>query len=235
LNLPESFHHPLYENITFLTWNIDLKEVLRENDPANDKLILQDRISFVNIQYRKTLVSLQKWLTRTSGMTIENYQYHLNFRMEDLSKGGGVDVTKYDHRILALCLMRWEVETRFGHGTISISSEPSISDSFRSHVLCSPFFLHWPNQKWEGLFISIYAIWYFRVSKARGLGMLTREVIQSEVEHIPTFYRAKKPMKKLNIYTGCLAFPSISGLPLTNGMRQKTRIPAKSGVSELVK
>jgi hypothetical protein len=204
--LPRYLMQSGYTNITLLSWKVRIYEDENYFDWRRRRS-WNDRVRVPSAVYRCTLRLLEEWIAQHEGLSKAEYGRHANFELIDRR----VDIRNYCPRLLALCLMRWQLESRQRSSPWRDSGSAQLYDEPQVNICI--YLNRTPRLAWRAIFLGIYASWYHRLQSARRNGVLDLREL-SLIDDAYVFSRIefarKAPLEDWAL--GEVAYPAIDGL-----------------------
>jgi hypothetical protein len=221
--LPLCFRRSRYRDITILSWRI--RSNRKHRDQFNSRRFSwHGVVKTARAVYRCTLRILESWIMEHEGLSAQAYRRHFDFQLVDVDGRKGIDVRDYQPRLLALCLMRWQLESGMAYRLFvesrfaELYQQPSIDK-----YLCDP---STPRLQWRAIFLAIYAAWYHRVLATGRSKWLDFEVLCAcKKEYVFSATAIESIDENTRVLTGDVAFPAIEGL--SSLTHSKLGIPAQ--------
>jgi hypothetical protein len=171
---PAIFARPRYERITSFSWKIRMYEDAQYQGWTRRRQTWSIRSSIPSAVYPSTLRLLENWIAENSDISPEDRRQHQFLNWDD----GLIEVCKYDARLLAYWLLRYQLE-RSPYRVNGPSQRAQLHD-LPDVVMC----LHQersPRLAWRATFLSLYFAWYYRIVAARRAGCLDLRLIFQEM------------------------------------------------------
>lgn len=206
-HLPRYFMAPIYPRVTVLSWSMMIY-----HDPNYVNMPVRrawdERVKIPMAVYRSTLRLLEEWVAENEEFSEVEYRRHASFEIH----AKGINVRTYYPGLLALCLMRWQLETgcRFyisqKSRTAQLKDEPVVRSMYT-------YQRRTPRLAWRALFLGIFASWYYRTLAAKRSGIMDISgPIGADDSLVFSSIRCERTTQGEDKVSGEVAFPAIEGI-----------------------
>jgi hypothetical protein len=199
--LPGSCNAPLYKDLTFLSWRVQMIDSNAPYFPVSNKNYKRE--SLPNTVYRCVLFRLQKWILNTCG---ESKLSKKPIKMEYIDDGKAVLSGWLVHE-LAYMIMRTILESsRHWHIFSEVRTAELMSRG--PGVWVETYQARSPRLFWRSIFFALYAAIFHALLRARKVGAINLREFRTNTAGLIAYFHHKNDS---NVLAGGVVFPHIDG------------------------